>query len=54
MIGAVTHLFRLMRAGFVFAREGVLALVDTSRLPLPARLAISTARLIERPAGRDA
>jgi ubiquinone biosynthesis protein len=33
----------------VLAREGVLALVDTSRLPFSARLLIRTARLIERP-----
>ncbi len=40
---------RLAHAGFVLAREGVLALVDTSRLPFSARLLIRTARLIERP-----
>ena len=33
VIAAVSHLFRLARAGFVFAREGVLALVDPAPLP---------------------
>ena len=50
MITGVAHLARLSRAGFVFAREGVLALIDTARLPLPLRAVISIARLIERPA----
>ena len=34
MISALSHLARLGRAGFVFAREGVLALVDPKPLPL--------------------
>jgi ubiquinone biosynthesis protein len=50
VITGLAHLVRLAHAGFVFAREGVLALVDTTRLPLPARAAIRVARLIERPA----
>ncbi|HEY7242480.1 MAG TPA: 2-polyprenylphenol 6-hydroxylase [Xanthobacteraceae bacterium] len=50
MITGVAHVARLSRAGFVFAREGVLALVDTTRLPLPLRALISLSRLIERPA----
>ena len=54
MIAGVSHLARLGRAGFVLAREGVLALVDTSRLPLPARAAVRMARLVERPASRNA
>src|SRR5690606_7799200 len=41
-------LLRLSRAGYVFAREGVLALVDTRPMPWPARTAIACARLIER------
>ncbi|MEP7030382.1 MAG: 2-polyprenylphenol 6-hydroxylase, partial [Pseudolabrys sp.] len=53
MISAISHLLRLSRAGFVFAREGVFALVDTRPLPLPARTAISLARLIERPTAKD-
>jgi ubiquinone biosynthesis protein len=39
---------RFARAGFVFAREGVFALVDTRPLPPPAKWAIALARLIER------
>ena len=48
MISAIAHLFRLARAGFVFAREGVLALVDTKPLPLGAKWAVALGRLIER------
>jgi ubiquinone biosynthesis protein len=40
---------RLSRAGFVFARAGLFGLVDPRPLPLPARIAIRFARLIERP-----
>ena len=50
VIAGLAHLVRLGHAGFVFAREGVFALIDTTRLPLPARAAVRTARLIERPA----
>jgi ubiquinone biosynthesis protein len=50
VIGGVSHLARLGRAGWVFAREGVLALIDTGRLPISARAALRIARLIERPA----
>ncbi len=53
MIAATSHLLRLARAGFVFAREGVFALVDTRPLLLPARTAIALARLIERPTAKD-
>ena len=49
MIAAVSHLFRLARAGFVFAREGVLGLADPAALLPPARLGLKLARLIERP-----
>jgi ubiquinone biosynthesis protein len=49
VIAGVTHLFRLGHAGFVFAREGVFALVDTRPLPFPARTAVAIARLLERP-----
>ena len=41
MISGLSHLLRLSRAGFVFAREGVFALVDTRPLPLPAKMAIA-------------
>src|SRR5207245_915341 len=42
------HLSRLARAGFVFAREGVLALIDPRPLPMPARTALWLARLLEK------
>ena len=48
MISALSHLVRLGRAGFVFAREGVFGLVDPAPLPLSGRLALRMARLIER------
>ncbi|MBN9599295.1 MAG: 2-polyprenylphenol 6-hydroxylase [Afipia sp.] len=51
MISSLSHIVRLARAGFVFAREGVFGLVDPSPLPPPAQAAIRIARLIER---RDA
>ncbi|HEY7296335.1 MAG TPA: 2-polyprenylphenol 6-hydroxylase [Xanthobacteraceae bacterium] len=49
MIAAVIHLARLARAGFVFAREGVFALVDPRALPLFGRIGLRLARLVERP-----
>jgi ubiquinone biosynthesis protein len=49
VITGIAHLVRLARAGLVFAREGVFALVDPVQLPVPARLAVRAARLIERP-----
>jgi len=54
LIAGLAHLARLSRAGFVLAREGVFALVDTTRLPLPARAAVHLARIIERPASKVA
>ena len=51
VIAAISHLLRLARAGFVFAREGVFALVDTRPLPLPAKTAIA-AGAADRAAGR--
>ena len=53
MISGLSHLIHLSRAGFVFAREGVLALVDTRPLPLSARTLIAMGRLIERPSAKD-
>jgi ubiquinone biosynthesis protein len=49
VISSLAHIARLGRAGFVFAREGVFALVDPATLPLPARIGVRLARLIERP-----
>jgi ubiquinone biosynthesis protein len=54
VIAGVAHLAHLSHAGFVFAREGVLALIDTTRLPLPVRAAVRLARLVERPASKVA
>jgi ubiquinone biosynthesis protein len=51
VISALAHLVRLGHAGFVFAREGVFAMIDPAPLPPPARLAVRMARLIERPDG---
>lgn len=48
MLSAISHFSRLGRAGFVFAREGVFALVDPAALPPGARLAVRIARLLER------
>jgi ubiquinone biosynthesis protein len=50
VIAGLAHLVRLARAGLVFAREGVFALIDPAQLPVPARLALRVVRLIERPA----
>ncbi|MEZ5789172.1 MAG: 2-polyprenylphenol 6-hydroxylase [Xanthobacteraceae bacterium] len=49
MIPPLSHFYRLARAGFVFARQGVFALVDPRPLPATARTALRLARLIERP-----
>jgi ubiquinone biosynthesis protein len=53
VISGLIHLTRLARVGVVFAREGVLGLIDPKPLPLPARLALAAARLIERPTSLD-
>ncbi len=49
MISPLAHLVRLARAGFVFAREGVVSLVDPQAVPAPARLGLYLAHMIERP-----
>src|SRR2546421_4312150 len=54
MIAAISHLSRLARAGFVFAREGVFGLLDPTPMPLPAQTAIKLARLMERPTSTSA
>jgi ubiquinone biosynthesis protein len=48
VISAPTHLVRLCRAGFVFAREGVFGSVDPAVVPLAARPLLRFARLFER------
>jgi ubiquinone biosynthesis protein len=54
VIAAFLHLVRLGHAGFVFAREGALALIDPTTLPLPAQWALRLARLVERPSSQAA
>jgi ubiquinone biosynthesis protein len=53
LISAISHLLRLTRAGYVFAREGVFSVVDTRPLPVPAKVALALGRLIERPNAKD-
>ncbi len=48
MISGFFHLLSLARAGFVFAREGVLGLVDPVVLPAGPRFLLRCARLVER------
>jgi len=49
VLSGTVHLARTLRAGFVLAREGALALVDPAALPPAARIGLRAARLIERP-----
>jgi ubiquinone biosynthesis protein len=53
VIGDLVYLARNLKAGFILAREGALALVDPSVLPPSARLAIRLGRLVERPGVGD-
>src|SRR5262249_53130244 len=53
VISVLLHLTRLGRAGFVFAREGVLGLIDPKPLPAPARAVLRCVRLLERPSSGD-
>jgi ubiquinone biosynthesis protein len=48
VISATTHIARLARACFVFAREGVFGVVDPSLVPPPWQLALKIARVVER------
>ena len=48
MLSGFFHLMRLARAGFVFAREGVLALIDPVLLPPGPRFLVRIGRLFER------
>jgi ubiquinone biosynthesis protein len=48
VISAPAHLLRLGRAGFVFAREGVVGLIDPVVVPVPAQPLVRLARLFER------
>ena len=53
MAFAVMPFLRLVRAGFVMAREGVFGLVSLPDLPAGPRMAIAAARLLERRAVRN-
>jgi len=48
VISALSHIARLARAGFVFAREGVFGVIDPLLVPPPGQIAIKLARLVER------
>jgi len=48
VIAALAHTARLVRAAYVFAREGVFAFADPSAMPPQAQFAVRVARLIER------
>jgi ubiquinone biosynthesis protein len=54
VISAPLHLFRLGRAGFIFAREGVFSVLDPAIVPPAARPLTRLARLIERPSSTAA
>lgn len=49
MISAIAHLARIVRAGYVLAREGALSMIDASMLPPGARLGLRLVRVVERP-----
>lgn len=48
MFGAFGHLLHLMRVGYVLTREGVFALIPSSRVPALARPGLWLARLLSR------
>jgi ubiquinone biosynthesis protein len=48
MLAFIPHVGRVLRASYVFAREGVFREVDTGGMPSWARFAIRASRLIER------
>lgn len=48
MISALSHVARLTRAAYVFAREGVFGTVDPALVPAPGQILLRMARLIER------
>jgi ubiquinone biosynthesis protein len=48
VISALSHVARLTRAAYVFAREGVFGTVDPALVPAPGQILLRTARLIER------
>ncbi|MGV8954840.1 MAG: 2-polyprenylphenol 6-hydroxylase [Cypionkella sp.] len=48
----ISAYFRLVRAGYVLAREGALSIIVARDLPLPLRFGIGLGRVIERPSVR--
>ncbi|MGY6568905.1 MAG: 2-polyprenylphenol 6-hydroxylase [Salinarimonas sp.] len=48
MLGALIHIARNIRAGYVLAREGVFSMVDPHPLPPMAQFGLKVARLFER------
>jgi ubiquinone biosynthesis protein len=48
VISALSHVARLSRAAYVFAREGVFGTVDPALVPAPGQVLLRMARLIER------
>jgi ubiquinone biosynthesis protein len=53
VISALTHVARLTRAAYVFAREGVFGVVDPALVPPPGQILLRMARLIERHGARS-
>jgi ubiquinone biosynthesis protein len=53
VIAAITHIARVARAAFVFAREGVFGVVDPILVPPPGQWALRLARVIERPGAKS-
>jgi ubiquinone biosynthesis protein len=53
VIAAITHIARVARAAFVFAREGVFGVVDPILVPPPGQWALRLARIIERPGAKS-
>src|SRR5258708_24167391 len=49
---SIAAYFRLLRAGFVLAREGAFSIVDAEALPPSLKFGIGVARLLERRAVR--
>ena len=50
---ALASLFRLARAGYVMAREGVFGIIELPDLPPAQRFALRVVRLLERRAAKD-
>jgi ubiquinone biosynthesis protein len=53
VISATFHIARIVRAAWVFAREGVFGSVDPSLVPPSGQLALRLARILERPGAKS-